>query len=429
MVVTSSGTEVPAETTFQLAEGLDLKPLDTTARSATFLAQLRDGRQFQISEPLYHVLGALSVPRSLDQLAIQLQQQGLVFNKAQLRQIINEVLIPNQLLRTEADAVQPASRSLMDLHLRYDLLSEARLAPLTRRLGVLFRPPLAIVLIAMILIAHVLVYARAGFHIQTNSPLTGLPVIYLLFLGSIVIHELGHLSACRRWSGRHGPLGVGIYFFAPVFFADVKSAWGLTRWQRVVVDCAGIYFQEICSIPLAALYLQSGNPIYLWTMLALDATLLMNLNPLARYDGYWLLSDALGVPNLHQRMSEILGFGIVKLARGLGLSARQRAQSSFLKHMSRWTYVALIGYTVVFVVAAVLFVTMLGPVLVRLASGLPAVMFENAQKLAENLAQANYLDAGRALNSLFWHTLVAINIVVLVLRLASRFVRRRRTTL
>ena len=393
----------------QRTEGMHLSPLDTGARPSTFLVQLPNGRQFQISETAYRLLDSLATPKSIAQLSADLEQAGVRFSQAQLRRIVEEQLLPRQLLRTldgVEQAAPPARGSLLNLHARRDLLSEARLAPVTRRLGVLFWPPLAGLLLVLIAAAHALVYARAGAHLQESSPLQSLPLVYVLFLLSIVFHELGHLSACRRWSGTHGPLGVGLYFFAPVFFAEVSAAWRLPRWQRAAVDCAGVYVQQICTIPLALLYLHTGEPAALWALLAIDATLLININPLAKYDGYWLLSDALGIPNLHQRMGELLSLAVVRAARRLGLSPKQRGASTFLQQIDRRVYPLLVGYTLLFLGAAAVFLTTTAPAILRFGLGLPAELQRESQQLAQALAGGQWSEAGGLLLLVIWNTLV-----------------------
>lgn len=416
------------EALLQRAEGMHLSPLDTSARPATFLVQLPNGRQFQISETAYRLLDSLATPKSIAQLAADLEQAGVRFSQAQLRRIVDEQLLPRQLLRTLDGSEQSAAAargSLLNLHARRDLLSETRLAPVTRRLGALFWPPLAGLLLALIAATHALVYARSGGHLQSGSPLQTLPLVYALFLLSIVFHELGHLSACRRWSGAHGPLGVGLYFFTPVFFAEVSAAWRLPRWQRAVVDCAGVYFQQICTIPLALVYLQTGEPAALWTLLAIDATLLININPLAKYDGYWLLSDALGIPNLHQRMGELVSLSIVRAARRLGLSPKQRGASAFLQQMSRRVYLLLVGYTLVFLAAAGVFVATAAPAVQRFALGLPAQLQREGEQLAQALAGGERLTALGLLLLIVWNALVALSLALLLWRLLRALVRPR----
>ncbi|MGH8264883.1 MAG: hypothetical protein ACRETU_05045, partial [Steroidobacterales bacterium] len=126
----------------------------------------------------------------------------------------------------------------------------------------------------------------------------------LLVLAGVFLHEIGHLAACRHFGAPHGGLGCGLYWCLPVFYAEVHGAWLLARRQRAVVDVAGIYFQCIFLAVVAAGWLlwRSGT---LWLTLWLSHFLILNtLNPVLKYDGYWLLSDLSGRHNLHAFIRE-----------------------------------------------------------------------------------------------------------------------------
>lgn len=414
---------------FQRAEDIYFSPLDTSARPATFLAQLPNGRQLQISETIYHLLDCLSTPKSLDQLVLELHERTTVMlNEAQIRHVINEMLIPYQLLRLPYDSSSSAhatAASVLALHLRRDLISAKRLTPITRRLTWLFSPLVVAILLVLIGIVHAIIYIRLGSQPHHDSALRSIPQVYLLFLASIVFHELGHLSSCQRWGCPHGALGVGMYFLSPVFYADVSPAWKLSRWQRVVVDSAGVYFQQICTIPLAILYLVSSSPSYLWAIVAIDIVLLININPLAKFDGYWLLSDALGVPNLHQRVGEMVGVGIVWLARRLGLTTKRRDSSPFLSQLPRWTSLALTGYAIILLIFVLMFAVFIVPLLLRLALSKPAEILATGQQLVSALRNGAVAGSFEAIWTLCWNILLAFNIGVLLIRPIDRMFRRR----
>jgi hypothetical protein len=119
-------------------------------------------------------------------------------------------------------------------------------------------------------------------------------------------HELGHAAAARYFRARHGPLGVGLMGLTLVAYVEVTGIWRLPRKQRLVVDLGGVYFQSMFVILLAAFAWATSNPTVLWLVLFLDFGMLLNVNPLFKLDGYWAVSDATGIPNLHQRVGEQL---------------------------------------------------------------------------------------------------------------------------
>ncbi len=119
-------------------------------------------------------------------------------------------------------------------------------------------------------------------------------------------HELGHAAAARYFRARHGPLGVGLMGLMLVAYVEVTGIWRLPRRQRLVVDLGGVYFQSMAVILLAAFAWATGDHTALWIVLFLDFAMLLNVNPLFKLDGYWAVSDATGIPNLHQRVGEQL---------------------------------------------------------------------------------------------------------------------------
>jgi hypothetical protein len=129
--------------------------------------------------------------------------------------------------------------------------------------------------------------------------------ITLAILGASLFHEVGHCAAVSAFGARVGRIGFGIYWLSPAFFSDVSSAWTLGRWKRVVVDCGGIYFQLLaCAIyAIAATILHSHNiQTALQTSIMVNlVSVLCSLDPMLKYDGYWIISDALDIPNLRRR--------------------------------------------------------------------------------------------------------------------------------
>lgn len=127
-----------------------------------------------------------------------------------------------------------------------------------------------------------------------------------------VLHEFGHGLACKRLGGECHEMGVMLLVFSPCLYANVSDAWTLpNKWHRAAISAAGMYVELI----LASL------ATFVWWMtrpglvhyLALDvmfvcsvSTLLFNANPLMRFDGYYILSDLLEIPNLRTKASRIL---------------------------------------------------------------------------------------------------------------------------
>lgn len=142
---------------------------------------------------------------------------------------------------------------------------------------------------------------------------------------SKVIHELGHASAASHFGCRVPTMGVALLLGMPVLWTDVTDAWRLpNRNNRLLIDAAGMIAELALAVIATLLWLalpdgplRSG--IYLLASTAWIITLGINLNPFMRFDGYYLLADALDIPNLQDRSfalaqwklrESLFGFGI-----------------------------------------------------------------------------------------------------------------------
>ena len=118
------------------------------------------------------------------------------------------------------------------------------------------------------------------------------------------LHELGHALACRHFGGECHELGILLLVFLPCLYCNVSDAWMFdSRWRRVAVDVAGMYVELVLAAICTFLWWFSVpgwfNSVCFNLMIVCSLnTLLFNGNPLLRYDGYYLLSDLLEVPNL-----------------------------------------------------------------------------------------------------------------------------------
>lgn len=121
-----------------------------------------------------------------------------------------------------------------------------------------------------------------------------------------VLHELGHAIACRWFGGECHELGVMVIVFFPLLYCDVSDSRRFPTSQRILVAAAGIVAELLIAAVSAVLWLLSYpgflHSLFLNLLLFCSLnTLLINGNPLMRYDGYYVLSDMLAIPNLWQQ--------------------------------------------------------------------------------------------------------------------------------
>ncbi len=236
-----------------------------------------------------------------------------------------EFLNQNQLLRV---AGADNSASLAELHqrsrpnwwrwlvhnylfFRVPLINPARLLErLLRPLGFLFRPAFWWLTAAVLVTGLVLLWRNwaafeaafvdfADFH-----GLLGYGVV-LVFIK--ILHEFGHGLVATRYGCRVPAMGIAFLVMTPVAYTDTNEAWLLTRRKpRLLIGAAGIITELTLAAwaTLAWCLLPDGvvrSACYMVATVTWIKSLLVNISPIMRFDGYYLLSDSLDLPNLHTR--------------------------------------------------------------------------------------------------------------------------------
>jgi putative peptide zinc metalloprotease protein len=202
-------------------------------------------------------------------------------------------------------------------------ISEIEANQKTKLSGFLLRLPL----IPKSIVNQIAVYLSVAYHRPVTLGLLGLMVAatviapqhdwlfnftkadliwgYFLFFISLLFHEFGHASACLRYGAEPSNIGLTIYLVFPAFYSDVSDAWRLKRWQRVIVDMGGVFFQLVICALYVIVYRFTDWVALKVAILAIASSCILYLNPVFKFDGYWALSDALGVTNLSRQPGRI----------------------------------------------------------------------------------------------------------------------------
>jgi len=168
--------------------------------------------------------------------------------------------------------------------------------------------------------------------------------LLLMLMGIKTLHELGHYLACAKWKVDCQELGFMLLCFSPCLYCDTTNAWKLrSRWERAAISAGGIYVELWLAIIGGAIFLNSDQEF--WRTLGAGAwitctvgTLLLNGNPCFRYDGYYILSDLWGVPNLGPQSQSALWQSMVYL-----LGGRKPLYQAFDKPVWQLTLFALVS--------------------------------------------------------------------------------------
>lgn len=132
----------------------------------------------------------------------------------------------------------------------------------------------------------------------------------MCYLALKCLHEISHGVSCRRYGGSIREAGVLLILLMPIPYVDATSSWRFTsKWQRLHVAAAGMYI-ELCVAAVAVVVWDCTQPglinqaCYNLAIAGSVLTLLFNANPLMRFDGYYILSDLVEIPNLYSSGQE-----------------------------------------------------------------------------------------------------------------------------
>ncbi len=152
-------------------------------------------------------------------------------------------------------------------------------------------------------------HTEAGALLQPANLSAGrMILIWLIFLGIAFVHEFGHGYTCKRFGGEVHELGFMLVYLQPAFYCNVSDAWRFPDLRaRLWVTAAGGWIELVLAAGAILVWwlVKPGTPLsepaLIVTVLAGGLGLLTNANPLLPFDGYFALSDWLGIPNLRQR--------------------------------------------------------------------------------------------------------------------------------
>ncbi|MEM9412302.1 MAG: biotin/lipoyl-binding protein, partial [Planctomycetota bacterium] len=175
-------------------------------------------------------------------------------------------------------------------------------------------------------------------------------------------HEFGHGLSCKRLGGECHEIGFMLLVLTPCLYCNVSDSWRLSnKWHRAAIGAAGMYV-EIILASLATFcwwYAEPGwiQDLCLQVMLVSSvSTILFNGNPLLRFDGYYILSDLLEIPNLYQKSTKALTTMLGRHWLGLEIPDDQLMPSNRPWAFALFT-IAAFCYRWVILVSIIIFLT------------------------------------------------------------------------
>ena len=149
------------------------------------------------------------------------------------------------------------------------------------------------------------------------------PVIFASLWIIKCLHEFGHGLTCKKFGGEVHEIGIMFLVFAPFLYCNVTDSWSFpSKSRRLLVTAGGVLTEILVACAACVVWYFTEQPSFIHTLafnliiVGSFSTVMFNMNPLLRFDGYYFMMDLIEVPNLRQRSSEYLGSLFVRLLGG-----------------------------------------------------------------------------------------------------------------
>lgn len=273
------------------------------------LVRRGDGQMVHLGPLMYGVLESADGRRDTGELAAAVTERlGRRVDEEHVVRLA-EKLAEQGLLAGAEHKAPPRRNPLLALRWKVLVTNPEVTKRLTAPFTFLFRPWL----VWPVLEAFVAVFWFVLFHKGVASATAQafhspglLLLVFALAVASAGFHELGHAAACRYGGATPGGMGMGLYLVWPAFYTDVTDTYRLPRRDRLRVDLGGLYFNAVVAVITMAVWLAWRIDALLLLVALQVLQMVKQLSPVIRADGYHILSDATGIPDLYSHMGPTL---------------------------------------------------------------------------------------------------------------------------
>jgi putative peptide zinc metalloprotease protein len=387
-------------------------------RQPPALVRRADGQTIQLTRLLYLVLEAVDGERSFEEIAAGVGPAlGRQVTGDNVRTLCDRLRTLGALKL--ADGAEPdlrRSNPLLALRFRYVVSDPEVTSRLTAPFARLFAPVIVVLVCAAFVAVCAWVLLEKGLASATHQAFDQPALLLGVFALTVVsagFHEFGHAAAARYGGARPGAMGTGLYLVWPAFYTDVTDSYRLGRAGRVRTDLGGLYFNAIVAIAMFALWWATRWDAILLIIATQVLQMLRQLAPLVRFDGYHVLADITGVPDLYHRIKPTL--------LGLLPSRWKSAEASVLRPWAR----AVVTAWVLIVVPVLLATTVLMVLaLPRLIGTAVASLGDQAELLGEQFGDGDALGVMVRLLSLVAIALPVLGTLYIIARVVRQVVTR-----
>ena len=375
-------------------------------RTPPALVRRSDGQVLQLTPLLYLVLEAANGRRSCAEIA-ELVGRRLSRSVVEedVRSLVDGHLRPLGLLRLadQSDPDLKRSNPLLGLKPRFAVTNPRTTRRLTDPFRVLFRPVVALPVVVGFLAVVGWVFFDRGLGGSAYDAFERPHLLLLVFVVTVLaggFHEFGHAAAARYSGSQPGTMGAGLYLVWPAFYTDVTDSYRLGRGGRIRTDLGGLYFNAIVVVLTFLWWWTTGWEALLLLVATQVLQMVQQLLPLLRFDGYHLLADLAGVPDLYQRIRPTL----------LGLLPH-RWRSPENRVLTPWARAIITLWVLITIPMMALMLLAMVAAVPRLVGSAGAAVRKDAGAVADAWEAGGFLDLAA-------HTLQGLGVVLTLLACA-----------
>lgn len=284
--------------------------LDVNENGDYYVLTFGDSINFKVSGTAEHIFSMFNGERTICEVCESLVSEGMDITNDDLQKFVDKFLLTNNLIEGEK-FVDNSGGSRLWFH--FPLIKGEKIKFLLDIFDKLY--------VKNILILQVVLFFGLQLALCLSSKYVDLLdrvwnnntfiVLVIVFLSSI-FHEFGHAVAANFYKCKVGNIGVGLYLFKPVLYTDLSSTWKIDRKKRVLVDFGGIYFQMVMVNVLSIICFFCNINELKVSAISIIILAILNLNPFLRLDGYWILTDWIGLVNVNDRVFKLIKNKIAK---------------------------------------------------------------------------------------------------------------------
>ena len=304
MTATGSSAAAVAGGALERAAGIELLGAvqGSGYRDGAALVRRGDGQMVHLGPLMYGLLECVDGRRDVDGLASAMTARlGRRLDPDQVRALAEKLAAQGLLAGSEA-AAPPRANPLLALRWKELVTDPVVTRRLTAPFTFLFRPWILWPVLAAFAAVCWFVLIDKGVAAATAEAFHSPGLLLLVFALGVLsagAHELGHAAACRYGGATPGGMGMGLYLVWPAFYTDVTDAYRLDRRSRLRVDLAGLYFNALVAVLTMAVWLAVRRDALLLLVALQLLQMVKQLSPIIRADGYHILADVTGVPDLY----------------------------------------------------------------------------------------------------------------------------------